>query len=57
MSLSMKALHKPEPTKKEKEEALEAELPAAAKKSSRPSNVPLKGGLGRAGGEAFGLKW
>lgn len=57
MSLSIRALHQPEPTKKEKEAAQEAELPAAAKKSSRPSSVPLKGGLGRAGGERFGLKW
>ena len=58
MSLSIKGLSKPEPTKKEKEEAQEAELPAKAKKSSRPSNQPLKGGLGKAsGGESIGLKW
>jgi small subunit ribosomal protein S1 len=57
MSLSIRALHQPEPTKKEKEEAQEAELPAPTKKSNRPSNVPLKGGLGSAGGERFGLKW
>jgi small subunit ribosomal protein S1 len=57
MSLSIKGLHQPEPTKKEKEEAQEAELPAATKQSNRPSNLPLKGGLGRAGGERFGLKW
>ena len=58
MSLSIKGLSKPEPTKKEKEEAQEAELPAAAKKPGRPSNQPLKGGLGKsAGGESFGLKW
>ncbi len=49
MSLSIRALHQPEPTKKEKEEAQEAELPAATKKSNRPSNAPLKGGLGRDG--------
>ena len=58
MSLSIKGLSKPEPTKKETEEAREAELPVETKKSSRPSNQPLKGGLGRAGGgESFGLKW
>ncbi len=58
MSLSIKGLSKPEPTKKEKDESQEAELPVAAKKSNRPSNQPLKGGLGKsAGGDAFGLKW
>jgi small subunit ribosomal protein S1 len=58
MSLSIKGLSKPEPTKKETEEAREAELPVAAKKSVRPSNQPLKGGLGKAsGGESLGLKW
>jgi small subunit ribosomal protein S1 len=56
MSLSIRGLSKPEPTKKEKEEA-EAESPAASKKPSRRSNEPLRGGLGRSGGEAFGLKW
>lgn len=58
MSLSLKGLSKPEPTKKEKEEAQEAELPAVSKKASPPSNLPLKGGLGKsAGGESFGLNW
>jgi small subunit ribosomal protein S1 len=57
MSLSIKALHQPEPTKKEDEEAAEPELPPPTKKTSRPSNVPLKGGLGRTSGERFGLKW
>ncbi len=58
MSLSIKGLSKPEPTKKEKEEAQEAEVPAETKKSSRASNQPLKGGLGKAtGGESLGLKW
>jgi hypothetical protein len=58
MSLSIKGLSKPEPTKKEKEEAQETELPVAAKKSSRSSNQPLKGGLGKStGGESLGLKW
>ena len=64
MSLSIKGLAKPEPTKKEKEEAQEAELGhhvpmvGEAKKPGRPSNQPLKGGLGRsAGGDSFGLKW
>jgi small subunit ribosomal protein S1 len=58
MSLSVKGLSKPEPTKKEKEETQEAEIPVAAKKPSRPSNQPLKGGLGKsAGGESMGLNW
>jgi small subunit ribosomal protein S1 len=58
MGLSIKGLSKPEPTKKEKEEAPEAELPVEAKKPVRPSNQPLKGGLGKsAGGESLGLKW
>jgi small subunit ribosomal protein S1 len=58
MSLSIKGLSRPEPTKKEKEAAEEAEQPVAAKKSARPSNQPLKGGLGKsAGGESLGLKW
>jgi len=58
MSLSLKGLSKPEPTKKEKEEAQEAELPAEVKKASPRSNLPLKGGLGKsAGGESFGLNW
>jgi len=58
MSLSLKGLSKPEPTKKEKEEAQEAELPAESKKAGPPSNLPLKGGLGKsAGGESVGLNW
>ena len=58
MSLSIKSLSKPEPTKKETEGAQEAELPAAAKKPSRRADQPLKGGLGKsAGGESLGLKW
>ena len=56
MSLSIKGLSKPEPTKKEKEETQEPELPPA-KKPRRASNQPLKGGLGRSTGDAFGLKW
>ena len=58
MSLSIKGLSKPEPTKKETEEAQEAELPAEVKKPGRRANQPLKGGLGKsAGGESLGLKW
>jgi predicted RNA-binding protein with RPS1 domain len=58
MSLSIKGLSKPEPTKKEKEEAREAELPAEVAKPRRVSNVPLKGGLGKpSGGESLGLNW
>ena len=58
ISLSMKALSKPEPTKAEKEagEAAQSALPAAAKCSIR-RNQPLQGGLGKASGEQFGLKW
>jgi len=58
MSLSIKGLSKPEPTKQEKEAAEETEIHAAAKKPSRRSNQPLKGGLGKSGGgESLGLKW
>jgi small subunit ribosomal protein S1 len=58
MSLSIKALSKPEPTKKEKEAAQEAEAAPLPKKQHRPSNGPLRGGLGKpAGGEKFGLNW
>jgi small subunit ribosomal protein S1 len=58
MSLSIKALSKPEPTKKDKEEAAEAEPVPSTKKHSRPSNAPLRGGLGKsAGGESLGLNW
>ena len=58
MSLSIRGLSKPEPTKKEKEEAQEAALPETTTKPDRTSNLPLKGGLGkRTGGESLGLKW
>ena len=58
MSLSIKGLSKPEPTKQEKEATQESEAPAVTKKPSRQSNQPLKGGLGKsAGGESLGLKW
>ncbi len=57
MSLSIKGLHQPEPSKKEKEEAQEAELPEATKKSQPTFTGPLKGGLGKTTGEKFGLKW
>jgi len=57
MSLSIRALTQPEPTKQDKEEAQEAETPAARKPGRRP-NQPLRGGLGKsAGGESLGLKW
>jgi small subunit ribosomal protein S1 len=57
ISLSIRGLTRPEPTKKESE-AQEPELPAATKKSSRRSNQPLQGGLGKsAGGESVGLNW
>ena len=59
ISLSMKALSKPEPTKKEKEEAEAAQsaLPPASKRKRR-SDQSLQGGLGKAaGGERFGLNW
>ena len=58
ISLSMKALSKPEPTKTEKEaaEANQSALPAASKRSIR-RNGTLQGGLGKATGEQFGLKW
>ncbi len=62
ISLSIKALSQPEPTKKEKEAAERAaqEEAAAAEsvkpKSNKPSK-PLKGGLGGSTGSQFGLKW
>jgi ribosomal protein S1 len=57
ISLSIKALSKPEPTKKEKESAEPGEPVGASRK--RPQTAPelLQGGLGRASGERFGLKW
>ena len=60
ISLSMKALSQPEPTKKEKEKA-EQEAAEAAIASSKPKKpakeIPLTGGLGKTTGAKFGLKW
>jgi small subunit ribosomal protein S1 len=56
ISLSMKALSKPEPSKQEKEATEQANLPPSSKR--KPRDEPLQGGLGKvAGGERFGLKW
>ena len=59
ISLSMRALSKPEPTKKEKEEAEAGQAaPPPASKRKRRNDQPLQGGLGKAaGGESFGLNW
>ncbi len=58
ISLSLKAMTKQEPTKKEKEEAAEPELPAPSKEQKKAGNQPLRGGLTNKGdGEKFGLKW
>ena len=63
ISLSIKALSQPEPTKKEKEEqeAAQAEAAAAATAPSKPKKpekeIPLTGGLGKTTGAKFGLKW
>lgn len=58
ISLSIKAcLNKPEPKKKEAEEAAESEE-AAAPVAARKSPAMLKGGRTKAsGGEQFGLQW
>jgi small subunit ribosomal protein S1 len=59
ISLSLKALSKPEPTKAETEAAA-AEQPAlpTPAKQRRQRNQPLQGGLGKvSGGEQFGLNW
>ncbi len=57
ISLSMKALSKPEPSKAEKEEAArEAATPAPSKRKPR-RDQPLQGGLGKTGGDRFGLNW
>jgi small subunit ribosomal protein S1 len=72
ISLSMKALHQPEPTKEELEAQAEAEAmkdapaavvdpnapPAEPPKPKKPEKEkPLTGGLGKRTGEKFGLKW
>jgi ribosomal protein S1 len=55
ISLSIKALYKPEPAKKDKEEE---ESAAATPSKHRPvRNEPLQGGLGKPSGSRFGLKW
>jgi small subunit ribosomal protein S1 len=72
ISLSMKALHQPEPTQKELEAKAEAEAlanapaavidpnapPTEPPKPKKPEKEkPLTGGLGKRTGEKFGLKW
>ena len=58
ISLSIKALSKPEPTKKEKEAAEPSEPATSSRKQQRSSNQPLRGGLGKSsGGEQVGLNW
>jgi len=59
ISLSMKALSQPEPTKKEQEAAAaEASAPATPSKPKKPEKEkPLTGGLGKSTGAKFGLKW
>jgi small subunit ribosomal protein S1 len=62
ISLSIKALSQPEPTKKEKEEQeaaqSEATQPTAQSKPKKPEKeIPLTGGLGKTTGAKFGLKW
>jgi hypothetical protein len=52
----MKALIKPEPTKREKEEAEAQDALPAASKRKHPDQ-PLQGGLGRKSGQRFGLNW
>ncbi len=60
ISLSIKALSQPEPTKKEKEKP-EQEAAEAAAGSSKPKKPgkkpPLTGGLGKSTAAKFGLKW
>jgi predicted RNA-binding protein with RPS1 domain len=71
ISLSMKALSQPEPTKQELEAQAEAEAlkdapadaatnaaPAEPPKPKKPEKeIPLTGGLGKRTEEKFGLKW
>jgi small subunit ribosomal protein S1 len=60
ISLSIKALSQPEPTKKEKEKAEQeaAEAAAGPSKPKKPEKeLPLTGGLGKTTGAKFGLKW
>ncbi|HEY4758964.1 MAG TPA: S1 RNA-binding domain-containing protein, partial [Thermoguttaceae bacterium] len=59
ISLSMKALSQPDPTKKEKETqgAAPAEAQPSAPPKRKKSEKPLQGGLGKSTGSRFGLKW
>ena len=58
ISLSMKALSKPEPTKKEKEAAQPRRRPRRQAQRRSGTRPTLQGGLGKAaGGDRFGLKW
>ncbi|MGA2067202.1 MAG: S1 RNA-binding domain-containing protein [Thermoguttaceae bacterium] len=58
ISLSIKALSKPEPTTKEKGAAEPGTPVPTSRKRQRISNEPLQGGLGRPpGGDRLGLKW
>ena len=58
ISLSMKALSRPEPTKPEKEAAQAEQAAAPASTKRRRPDHTLQGGLGKAsGGDRFGLKW
>jgi ribosomal protein S1 len=60
ISLSIKAMSQPEPTKKEKEQAEReaAEAAAGPVKPKKPEKeLPLTGGLGKTTGAKFGLKW
>jgi predicted RNA-binding protein with RPS1 domain len=60
ISLSIKAMSQPEPTKKEKEKAEQeaAEAAAGPAKPKKPEKeLPLTGGLGKSTGAKFGLKW
>jgi small subunit ribosomal protein S1 len=58
ISLSIKALSKPEPSQAQKRAAEPGEPVPTSRKRQQPSNEPLTGGLGRTpGAERFGLKW
>jgi len=57
ISLSIKALTRPEPAKTGKGAAEPGEPVPTARKRHPPSNEPLQGGLGRPSGDRFGLRW
>jgi small subunit ribosomal protein S1 len=58
ISLSIKALSQPEPTKKDKESAEPGAPVPTSRKRQPSSSEPLLGGLGRPpGGDRFGLNW